>query len=1335
MKDDERDEAIAATWCSVPPPLHINEESSDDVPRSPVDDWDMDASDWRSSSSSEPSAAAARFSLLALPLKVRDSFLRRTPKTRKPAKRTKDRSSTADTTRTSSASSTPRDSMLLVGPEDDQVEHFRQFWDEKLRSTMDRLARNRSKSVAAPHDVFHLLLQLYAHQDVVDELYRRYDGHAAEFEFYIPQLCTFLVHGNYAKQHQLECFLMSRSGASLAFAHRFRWFLNSFCTTVATDAPSDHLSGGTALPEHGQRDLLSAIERQAGVPALLMNRGLCIQEVSITEPENVEWRRWTSFPADPELDGTTDRTTESFARHLVHRRQLVLSEARRNEGHSQQIAMFKQTPKFVDALTDLAEQLISIPRPERNSELWKGLRDIGDHMLPSNVIYLPIGNSCHRVKRIQVDECFTFSTKERVPYLLCVEVVDYSVSTPTSKKVHKKKKNKTPSRTQARVFSLKLPFTKSSANLVAAGADSPMSSCTSLESEVSCVRSPSASNVLPEIEEENGRASSDSSNGRQKVDAVPSMSLMDGEDGVDGDDEKEDGKPKSRKSFLLDENSQRAEEEQQERLGQWNQPRHRRRHVKVHSSSALARSGVQFDSFYSSWFSKRTNPEGEQSDQSPCPLSQVDQPDVDDSAENDDAQALTKDEETLTIEDELCTVGVETFDSHEVSPVSASFEPNSVAVATSGEATSNTTHHSETTVIEPNTPSEVGRSDDSGLAKADVPENLTFEVSDSAEPSTQGQSCFSTSFSRQRTDCELLPSIPDDKVTIMKENMKQDETISANGDGDDCGMVSTTSSGIFSSTIAKKTEPTPVAGLASENTDESTLLLESSEEVTSDGLDVDDADGVQSDSKGLLLPDDNHVHDLPVSPTKHTESNVSADLGSEDADGEETDSISRGSVDEETDTYEPEPSPAIKPADKQSSVTSWFYRKPGTALSEQSPTLKQKNVSGSICDEAASIVNVDPAMQTVQPSAIDSMHRDDAFFDQRPRDLSVSLDFADPTAWKEKFDLEDGLSDEEPDAEAIETEETDDEVEETLETCPDEDEKPMIVFRERWSDKESRIRRESPYGDHPGWRLLSVIVKSNDDLRQEQFAAQLIAQCDRIFREYALPLTLRPYNVIATSAKTGLIEAVPDTVSLDSLKRNDPDYTTLLDFYIRLHGDKDTTKFARAQRHFVESLAAYSIVCYVLQIKDRHNGNILVDTEGHVIHIDFGFLLTNSPGSNWNFEKAPFKLTDEFVELMGGPRSSTFRYFRSLCIRAYLALRRNMDQIVLLVEMMLVGNDDLPCFAGGKKAAMEGLRARLKPGARTSTCQVFVNQLIDQSINNWRTRWYDKYQRACLGIL
>lgn len=51
------------------------------------------------------------------------------------------------------------------------------------------------------------------------------------------------------------------------------------------------------------------------------------------------------------------------------------------------------------------------------------------------------------------------------------------------------------------------------------------------------------------------------------------------------------------------------------------------------------------------------------------------------------------------------------------------------------------------------------------------------------------------------------------------------------------------------------------------------------------------------------------------------------------------------------------------------------------------------------------------------------------------------------------------------------------------------------------------------------------------------------------------------------------------------------------------------------------------------QVKDRHNGNLLLDEEGHIIHIDFGFMLSNSPGGV-NFESAPFKLTRELLEVI-----------------------------------------------------------------------------------------------------
>ena len=51
---------------------------------------------------------------------------------------------------------------------------------------------------------------------------------------------------------------------------------------------------------------------------------------------------------------------------------------------------------------------------------------------------------------------------------------------------------------------------------------------------------------------------------------------------------------------------------------------------------------------------------------------------------------------------------------------------------------------------------------------------------------------------------------------------------------------------------------------------------------------------------------------------------------------------------------------------------------------------------------------------------------------------------------------------------------------------------------------------------------------------------------------------------------------------------------------------------------------------YLLKVKDRHNGNILIDMDGHIIHIDFGFILGLSPGGQ-NFESSPFKLTTEYI--------------------------------------------------------------------------------------------------------
>lgn len=95
-------------------------------------------------------------------------------------------------------------------------------------------------------------------------------------------------------------------------------------------------------------------------------------------------------------------------------------------------------------------------------------------------------------------------------------------------------------------------------------------------------------------------------------------------------------------------------------------------------------------------------------------------------------------------------------------------------------------------------------------------------------------------------------------------------------------------------------------------------------------------------------------------------------------------------------------------------------------------------------------------------------------------------------------------------------------------------------------------------------------------------------------------------------------------------------------------------------------------------------------------HIDFGFLLSNAPGKGLSVENAPFKLTQEMIDVLGGQGSDKFTDFRKRMAKGFLSLQENAEKIIILVEMMLNGQSDLPCFAGGRNLIRD-LKDRLFP--------------------------------------
>jgi phosphatidylinositol 4-kinase len=277
----------------------------------------------------------------------------------------------------------------------------------------------------------------------------------------------------------------------------------------------------------------------------------------------------------------------------------------------------------------------------------------------------------------------------------------------------------------------------------------------------------------------------------------------------------------------------------------------------------------------------------------------------------------------------------------------------------------------------------------------------------------------------------------------------------------------------------------------------------------------------------------------------------------------------------------------------------------------------------------------------------------------------------------------------------------------------------MNALREPWSEKQARIRESSPYGHFPNWRLLPVIVKSGDDLRQELMAFQFLQKLQEMWDQEHVPVYVRPCKILVLSKDSGMIEPILNAVSLHQIKKYQASKkvqpASLLDYFLQEFGQSKTCEdFLTAQKHFVESCAGYSIACYLLQVKDRHNGNILLDDQGHLIHIDYGFMLSSSP-KNLGFESSAFKMTYEFVEVMGGVQSDMFAYFKILMLKGFLAARKHMDKLVPIIEIMQLGSQ-LPCFQKGGASIVRSLRDRFHLNLTEELLQIQIDNMITTTV-------------------
>ena len=309
------------------------------------------------------------------------------------------------------------------------------------------------------------------------------------------------------------------------------------------------------------------------------------------------------------------------------------------------------------------------------------------------------------------------------------------------------------------------------------------------------------------------------------------------------------------------------------------------------------------------------------------------------------------------------------------------------------------------------------------------------------------------------------------------------------------------------------------------------------------------------------------------------------------------------------------------------------------------------------------------------------------------------------------------------------------------------------VFGQPWEEKCEEIRQASPYGKTEGWRLASFIMKAGEDIRREAFVMQIITKLHEWFQT-DIPETirphLRPYTIMCVGGDAGLVECLSDAKSIDELKKNTDNFASLRDYFERAYGapgaysaqhahsHDSALTFEEAQENFLRSLVGYSLVCYILQIKDRHNANILMDREGNIIHIDFGFVLGDTPKMAkvpLFSERAPFKLSAEFWDVLGGwnvNQGGLGVRFCNMFESAFACAASHSEEIVSLVESTMLTLTQSPHQA---RLLANSVRSRLRMrGPPGSVAQkTFIMELVNAALTSWGTSTYDWLQKNMNG--
>lgn len=170
-----------------------------------------------------------------------------------------------------------------------------------------------------------------------------------------------------------------------------------------------------------------------------------------------------------------------------------------------------------------------------------------------------------------------------------------------------------------------------------------------------------------------------------------------------------------------------------------------------------------------------------------------------------------------------------------------------------------------------------------------------------------------------------------------------------------------------------------------------------------------------------------------------------------------------------------------------------------------------------------------------------------------------------------------------------------------------------------------------------------------------------------------------------------------------------------LNDFLKQLAEGDEAKEKSIRQTYSDSCAGYAVATYLIAVGDRHLENLLIGKNGHIFHVDFGYILGKNPPKK-GLMVPPIRLNKPMMQVFGEQSSESYAEWKRKCIDAFIKLRKHRH--FLLNVVMAMSDSAIPNLQPDEAIkVLNEMNERFLPKLSDDAARAEFDQIIDKSVN------------------